>query len=43
MIGFLLKKILQKDNPKDFLFAMFYCLKYRKDIRKGELHRELYG
>ncbi len=41
-IGFLLKKVIQKDNPKDFLYAMFYCVKYKNDIKRGELHRELY-
>lgn len=41
-IGLFFKKTLQNDNSKDFLNAMIYCIKYKNDIKKGELHRELY-
>lgn len=41
-IGALIQRIVQKDNYKDFIKAMYYCEKYRKDIKNGILHYELY-
>lgn len=41
-IGVLIEKIIKKDNYYDFIKAMYYCNKYRKDIKNGNLHHELY-
>lgn len=35
-------RIKRKDNAFDIIRAMYYCDKYRKDIKKGVLHTELY-
>lgn len=41
-IGRFFERIISKDSPKDIILAMHYCDKYRKDIKNGILHTELY-
>lgn len=40
--GMLLERVLHKNNYKDVIKAQRFCDKYRKDIKKGILHSELY-
>lgn len=40
--GMLLERILHKNNYKDVIEAQRFCDKYRKDIKRGILHSELY-
>lgn len=41
-IGFLAQKLLKRENYRDFYKGMCLCDKYRKDIKKGILHSDLY-
>lgn len=41
-VGLLLKKLIKRDNVKDFVMGMIKCIKYREDIKRGILHTELY-
>lgn len=41
-IGLFIKKLIQKDNAKDFFISMLNCKRYCKDIKKGIMHTELY-
>lgn len=41
-IGELLRRIVNKENPVDFVRAQYYCNKYRNDIKNGILHYEIY-
>lgn len=41
-IGEFLSRIIKKNHPFYLIKAQFYCDKYRKDIKKGILHTELY-
>lgn len=40
--GMFLQRLLKKDCCLDVLKAQFYCDRYRKDIKNGNLHTELY-
>ena len=40
--GILLYRILKRNAPKDLIIAQYYCDRYRKDIKKGKLHYDLY-
>lgn len=40
--GMLLERVMRKNNYKDVIQAQLFCDKYRKDIKKGILHSELY-
>lgn len=41
-LGIFFERLLKKDNCLDVIIAQFYCDKYRKDIKNGKLHTELY-
>ena len=41
--GVFLSRCIQWDRPLDVLKAQYYCDRYRKDIRNGNLHTELYA
>lgn len=41
-VGVLVKKVVKRDNVKDFVMGMVECVKFRKDIKKGIMHTELY-
>lgn len=40
--GMLLERLLHRNNAVDVIKAQLFCDKYRKDIKKGNLHTELY-
>ena len=40
--GILIKKIIKRDNVRDYFEALYNCYKYREDIRNGNFHAELY-
>ena len=40
--GMFLERLLHRNNAMDVVKAQLFCDKYRKDIRKGILHSELY-
>lgn len=40
--GYFLLRLLKNDNSLDVIKAQFYCDLYRKDIKLGNLHTELY-
>lgn len=41
-IGELIRRTLKNDKPLDVLKAQYYCDKYRRDIKNGILHYEIY-
>ena len=41
--GNLLYRILKNNSPKDLIIAQYYCDKYRKEIRKGNISYKLYS
>ena len=41
--GMFLSRLIARDKPFDVLKAQYYCNRYRKDIRNGNLHTELYS
>ena len=41
-VGVLIERIIKRNKPVEFLKGMYYCDKYRSDIKKGVLHYELY-
>ena len=41
--GVFLERLIHKDAPFDVIKAQYYCDKYRKDIKNGILHTELYS
>lgn len=42
-IGTFLMRLVKHDHPLDVLKAQFYCDWYRRDIKKGNLHTELFN
>ena len=40
--GMLLERLIHRNNAIDVIKAQFFCDKYRKDIKRGNLHSELY-
>lgn len=42
-MGVLIKKIIKNDNVRHFVSALNDCRKYKKDIKHGILHTELYN
>ena len=41
--GLFIQRLLSRDNCFDVLKAQFYCDLYRKDIKQGNLHTEMYN
>lgn len=41
--GMFLSRLIARDRPFDVLKAQYYCDRYRKDIRNGNLHTEFYS
>lgn len=42
-LGLIIKKMIQKDNVKDFIDALKACRAFQTDIQRGAMHEELYG
>lgn len=40
--GIFIERLIHRDRPFDVLFAQLYCDRYRRDIKKGILHTELF-
>ena len=40
--GLLIERCIHRDKPMDVIKAQLFCDKYRRDIKKGILHTELY-
>lgn len=41
-VGEFFNRLVKRNHPLDLIKAQFYCDKYRKDIKNGNLHTELY-
>jgi len=41
-VGFMIKRFLKHDNVKDMIRAQRDCDRYRRDIKQGQMHYELF-